>query len=146
MFNRVFFFPLQKDAGGGLSCAEHTDQSVLMGVASYSPCRSDSALPGVFTSIHTFLPWIRAVLESNTEPSVPESPSCSGFRCQMGMCLPIAMRCDGQQQCPTGDDESNCEPFYPGEHSGFFILLFSLKPLLHSISCMNRQMSPEFGI
>lgn len=30
------------------------------------------------------------------------------YRCSDGMCLNIARRCDGNLDCPTGEDEAGC--------------------------------------
>ena len=48
--------------------------------------------------------------------SSDEPDSCPAFRCELGQlqcsndtCLHPAQICDGQKQCPEGEDEQNCD-------------------------------------
>ena len=40
------------------------------------------------------------------------------FRCPMSYCLPYSKVCDGQKDCPEGEDEASCEGYIcPGKIS-----------------------------
>lgn len=33
------------------------------------------------------------------------------FKCNLGACIPLTATCDGNKDCPTGEDEENCSLF-----------------------------------
>jgi len=51
------------DSGGPLYAQDREGVFRLLGVVSYGTNRCDSSLPGVYTRISSFLPWIQAVTE-----------------------------------------------------------------------------------
>ena len=67
---------LQGDSGGPLVC-HNGREWIQVGVASFTSASRPGSVPGVFTRVSSYVPWIRAVIAEDLAASQAQTTTCT---------------------------------------------------------------------
>ncbi|XP_020300166.1 serine protease nudel-like [Pseudomyrmex gracilis] len=106
----------EDDSGSPLICRNPNETSIwyVAGIVSHGfGCGRET--PGIYMKVKYFMSWMDEVFRGSVIGTLIEpSSTCPGVTCtsQLGICIPVISRCDGETGCFSAEDEMNCQEDY----------------------------------